>query len=560
MGELKIEVVDFNKNALKQINDPLLDRYPIVYILNDSEPKPTAYIGQTVQVKNRMANHLKNPERKKLDKMILIGHEKFNQSATYNIETNLINYFIADNHYKLQNRSQISQMATHNYYEKETFHSTLFEELWLELQKEKLVKHSLEVLRNRDVFKLSPFKELSTSQLELKEMIIDFCKQNINNNRKAVFLIKGDAGTGKSVVLSSTFNTIQDLAKDKQTQYYDHSLQGTNNYLLVNHNEMLKTYHSIAESLPNLKKNNFQKPTIFLNKMKRENKMADITFVDEAHLLLSREDNFNGFTDNNQLEEIIKHSKVTVIVYDERQYLKIKSHWSDDLLKRITKNVYTKPFTLTDQFRMQASDEIIEWIDAFVERKIQPLPPQNDETFEFKVFDYAGEMKRAIEEKDRKYKLSRIVSTFDYEHKKDGADYYIKEPGFEQVWNRTDYKNTWAEEPETINEVGSIYTIQGFDLNYVGVILGPSVGYDSRTHSLKIDIKQYKDREAFRGESGATKQQNPQQLKEQIVLNSINVLMKRGVKGLYIYASNEELRKVLMNGGRPLESGNHKTD
>ena len=35
----------------------------------------------------------------------------------------------------------------------------------------------------------------------------------------------------------------------------------------------------------------------------------------------------------------------------------------------------------------------------------------------------------------------------------------------------------WAEQPQTIDEVGSTYTIQGFDLNYAGVILGPSVKY-----------------------------------------------------------------------------------
>ena len=38
-------------------------------------------------------------------------------------------------------------------------------------------------------------------------------------------------------------------------------------------------------------------------------------------------------------------------------------------------------------------------------------------------------------------------------------------------------KLSWAEQPHTINEAGSTYTVQGFDLNYVGVIIGPSVKY-----------------------------------------------------------------------------------
>ena len=59
--------------------------------------------------------------------------------------------------------------------------------------------------------------------------------------------------------------------------------------------------------------------------------------------------------------------------------------------------------------------------------------------------------------------------------------------GWKMPWNKqikTDRKAqkrnkklSWAEQEHTIYEVGSTYTIQGFDLNYVGVILGPSVKY-----------------------------------------------------------------------------------
>ncbi|MEB8171507.1 MULTISPECIES: DUF2075 domain-containing protein [Staphylococcaceae] len=525
MENIKINYYDFNKNVLPDIKDPVLDGYPIVYILNNDLSHPEAYIGQTVQVKSRMKNHLTNKDRKKLDKMILIGHDKFNQSATYDIETNLINHFIADEKYKLQNKSQTAQQMTHNYYDKSYYHSVIFEDIWDKLRKDGIVKHTIEDIRNRDVFKLSPFKELSEAQMDLKTKIIEFCNNHINDDKKAVFLIKGDAGTGKSVVLSSTFNTIQDLSKNKDFIYLENTIENnlfnSKNYLLVNHNEMLKTYVTISESLPNLKKNNFLKPTPFINKSKSGKIKADITLVDEAHLLLTRPDSFNSFKENNQLEEIIKHSKVTIIVYDERQYLKIKSSWSENILKKILKGT-------------------------------------NSEEFEFKFFDNASRMHQAIVEKNEEFKLSRVVSTFDYVHKKDGNDYFVDEPEFSLAWNRTDYKSTWAEEPQTIREVGSIYTIQGFDLNYVGVILGPSIGYDKENHCLKIDVTKYRDTEAFRQSSEEVRTKEELiKMKEQIILNSMNVLLKRGVKGLYIYASNEELRKVLLNGGLPLESRNH---
>lgn len=64
-------------------------------------------------------------------------------------------------------------------------------------------------------------------------------------------------------------------------------------------------------------------------------------------------------------------------------------------------------------------------------------------------------------------------------------------------WNTTNSKSTWAEKAETVEEAGSIYTIQGFDLNYVGVVLGPSVQYDTEKDCILIDTKLYKDIGAY---------------------------------------------------------------
>src|SRR5699024_913276 len=201
-------------------------------------------------------------------------------------------------------------------------------------------------------------------------------------------------------------------------------------------------------------------------------------------------------------------------------------------------------FQLTNQFRIQADDEIVDWIDDFVNKKVRPIPDSSDK-YELEVFDNAGEMFDLIQKRDEKHSLSRIVATFDYEHKKDGEEYYVEEIGFKGVWNTTKEKQTWAERPDTIKEVGSIYTVQGFDLNYVGVILGPSVSYDEEKEELVILSHKYKDVGAFTDSTKKKIEYNVKEIKEQIILNSINVLMKREVKGLYVYASDEKLRKAL---------------
>ncbi|ARC70348.1 DUF2075 domain-containing protein [Bacillus sp. GM2] len=539
MNELVFEKREFTQDHVNVVKAMHINNYPIVYILYNEKKKPTAYIGQTVQAARRLKNHIDDEKRKSLNRFILIGHEKFHQSATYNIESNLINYFIADNRYQLQNVSQTRSREMHNYYQKPFYNENIFQVIWEKLRKEKIVNDSLENLRNKDIYKLSPYKELSPQQLDIKNKILDFCKERIQKEGNHVIVIEGDAGTGKSVLLSSLFNTIQDLAKSE-----DSFLKETDNYLLVNHSEMLKTYKSIANSLPNLKKKSFMKPTPFINEKTKTGATADIVLVDEAHLLLTKEDSYNHFRYQNQLDEIIKRSKITVVIFDPKQVLKIKSYWNERLLEEIINQYDAKTVKLTDQMRMNANPETIKWIDSFVEKKVLPFPTE-DSSFELKIFEDAAAFKTAIERKNSEDGLSRIVSTFDYLHKKDKKTYIVDEEGINMPWNSTQDKVTWAENPNSIKEVGSIYTVQGFDLNYVGVVLGPSVSYDEEKDELVIDTSKYKDTGAFVLRTDLSPEQN-EQIKEQIILNSINVLMKRGIQGLYIYATDPKLKKRLL--------------
>ncbi len=169
---------------------------------------------------------------------------------------------------------------------------------------------------------------------------------------------------------------------------------------------MYKTYKGIASQVKHLKGKNFAKPTSLINQLNREDKKVDIILVDEAHLLLTRPDTYNNFHAQNQLEEFLKLDKVVVIVYDSDQVLKLKSLWQGLTLERlIGKNSYTEYYQLTNQFRMQANDEVIEWINQFKQKRLLPLP--YDEEYELKVFGTLKEMREAIIAKNNAHGLSR---------------------------------------------------------------------------------------------------------------------------------------------------------
>ncbi len=394
--------------------------------------------------------------------------------------------------------------------------------------------------------KLAPTKQLTDEQSRLVEQIKQFAIDHLDDDTHAVFTIYGDAGTGKSVILSKLFYDIQQMAHEKSSSLYQ-----TNNYFLVNHPEILKVYKKMAGSQDNVLKKNFNRPTSFINQNDKNHQDVDITIIDEAHLLLSRGDHYNNFYYDNQLSEIIKRSQITILVFDHRQVLRTKSFWNLERLHHIIDPYTNGEYHLTHQFRMTASDSLVKWINTFTDGKLTPLPADAKKDYDFRIFDNAEEMRKAIFARNKEVGLSRIVSTSGYPSTLDGGKHYVTEPDFKMPWDQYNYTQTpWAEIPETVNEVGSMFTCQGFDLNYVGVILGPPIYLDG--DDVHVEMSKFTDVESLKKRKDMDDPVEFEKIKEQLVLNSANVLLKRGVKGLYIFVHNPELRKRLLDDYKKL--------
>lgn len=392
---------------------------------------------------------------------------------------------------------------------------------------------------NQALQKLSPDRSLSVEQEQLCQQVVRFCQDHVGQGN-AVFVIEGDAGTGKSIVINKIFNEIQKLSRQKSGA---NPLTGTKNYLLVNHPEMMKLYRNISEHSLYVKKKDYERPTTFINAMHKTGQMADVVLVDEAHLLLTKSDKYNRFAQDNHLEEILKCARVVVLVFDDKQVLKFKSHWTRNMLETVLAQKQVQTCRLKNQFRMNAGAQTCTWIDAFCKKTILPVP--HDPSFDLRVFEDAQDMYDLVRQKNTEFGLSRMVATYDYPYRLDGQEHFVTEGRFRLKWDiaKPEARLPWAERADTIDEVGSVYTVQGFDLNYVGLLLGPSVRYDSAADTLILDPTRYEDGAAFAGRSGIAQ---PGQTMERIMLNAINVLMTRAVRGLYIYAHDPALRARLV--------------
>lgn len=256
-------------------------------------------------------------------------------------------------------------------------------------------------------------------------------------------------------------------------------------------------------------------------------------------------------------------------MFDENQILRAEQYWEAQILEqyRGLAKEQNHHFELTKQLRIRGSEEVMAWIDGFTKQKKVSKLPANTEDYEIRIFEKPEEMERAVRKKasDKKHQLSRILATYDWEYSsnsspaaKIGKYWEVMIGGWHKPWNReldkgldrkTKRKNktlAWAEQPQTIGEVGSTFTIQGFDLNYAGVILGPSVKY--REGQIVFDPSASHNKRAVQNRtlSDGTKQR----FGETLIQHEVRVLMTRGVQGLYIYACDEELRKALLDAAK----------
>lgn len=377
-------------------------------------------------------------------------------------------------------------------------------------------------------------ENLSDDQKAVITDMNHYIKDSLNGQESAVAIIQGAAGTGKSVVL---MELVRQYMTDKRYR----------TSLVVNHPELYKAYQDLAESIPNMKASAIRRPTSLISYAQKNHKQYDIIFVDEAHLLYSKSEPYAHYRGQNQLTDLMNLAKVVVVVYDFDQVFQSKMYWDQDLLYQTIGHHPHKRFDMNFQYRMVASDEQVAWMDDLAaEKPLRSFPENSD--FEFKMFDTAGELFENIKKRNKEFGMSRVVATSGFP-RIDGR-HNVEMDSFSLPWDEWDPQRThWAKREGSITQVGTIYTLQGFDLNYVGMIIGPSFGYDPQTDTMTIIPEKYSHKEIFK------KRKDMQFSRDEyktFIANVLNVLMKRGKYGLYLTAYDDALR------ARLLELENHQ--
>lgn len=561
-GTVNVNSFPFSKSEIGQITqDPFAKKaFPVVYILYNTDTQ-MAYVGETTNAVSRMASHLAHKDKSKLKCVYIISSETFNKSAALDIESNLIQYMTASNQFKLLNAN--GGVANHEYYQKEEYFK-VFKEVWSKLSFENIKLQDLLELQNSDLFKYSPYKSLSVDQYQsILEILESFTHQEVNH----VF-VDGSAGTGKTILAIYLIKLLATLSHyemneldvedenlmDALIQFKKHYPAGLQIGFVVPMTSLRTTLSKVFKSIHGLSGTMVIGPTDVVKKN------YDLIIVDEAHRLTRRKsimgygsfDNINkklglyhtekvngkDFQDveknGTQLDWILRKSKLNLFFYDAEQSIKPADIRASDF-EKIKKLPNAKQIHLVSQMRSKGGTGYLQFVDQLL-RTSENVQPFSDNGYELVIYEQLPDLIRDLQEKENQFGLCRSMSGYSWpwvsKNDKSLPDAIID--GVDLFWNRT--STDWINSTTQVTEMGCIHTVQGYDLNYAGIIFGEEIDYDPETGKIIVDKSKYFDAK------GKQAVNSTEELLEYII-KIYKTMMFRGIMGTFLYVCNPKLRQ-----------------
>lgn len=401
-----------------------------------------------------------------------------------------------------------------------------------------------EMLRRVDGSPIRPSKQLAEavgSMLEGNEEFVLLDEQKtvlekiINASTKAqvdkkqVLIIKGGPGTGKSVISINALAKLSSLRLNARyitpngapRAVFESKLRGAMSGVEI------KELFSGSASYAGIPRDSF-----------------DVLIVDEAHRLKLRSQYAKGGV--NQIREIIQAARTSVFFIDEAQKVTWKDIGEISAIKEfaIAADAEIEELELTSQFRCGGSDDYMAWLDNALGVRIETDSYFSPGKFDFKIVNSPTELHDLIKEKNKTNNKSRVVAGYCWEwvsrNDENQSDIRFPEFNFEADWNLTEHGGNWIIHEKSVKEIGCIHTCQGLELDYVGVIIGPDLAISNGNLVTDPDARAKSDK-SLNGykKALAVDPIAANEKADEIIRNTYRTLMTRGMKGCYVYFTDQ---------------------
>lgn len=209
---------------------------------------------------------------------------------------------------------------------------------------------------------------------------------------------------------------------------------------------------------------------------------------------------------------------------------------------------------LTEQHRSRGSKAYEEWVQALVNG--EPEVWRDQDGFTVTVADSPAELESLTMSSEGD---NRLLAGFAWEWQKwpkpapssiDEVPYDIVEGEWKKRWNLRNkidgYPSdvNWPLDPKGAEQVGSIFTSQGFEFDNVGVLLGRDFVYSPNDKRMVVDIEESKYAKL------AQKARKDETFAERI-RDQYNVLLTRGMNTVVLHSVDPETNAFLKSVVNP---------
>jgi uncharacterized protein len=380
----------------------------------------------------------------------------------------------------------------------------------------KLLEHTSEMINKQQIF------NLIDDQIAAYNAIMHKVKTLARTQTKSIVVVKGGPGTGKSVIALEVMGEL--MRQNKIVFHATGSSAFTNTLRKIVGNrarKLFKFFNSFISVEPN---------------------SIDVLVCDEAHRIRrtsnSRYTPRTERTNLPQVDELLRVARLSIFFIDENQIVRPEEIGSVAMIKDAAGRFGVRQediaeFVLKTQFRCSGSDAYLQWLDKVLEIT-DSEEVSFDARMEFRIFANPSEMQAEIKKRNSEKKNSaRLAAGFCWswsDPMPDGTlvnDVQIDD--FAMPWEKKDSFWKWATDDSGMEQVGTVYTAQGFEFDYIGVIFGNDLVYDSEHQHWKSVPANSHDTQVKRNNVNLT-----QHLK-----HVYRVLMSRAHRGVYVYFMNK---------------------
>jgi hypothetical protein len=282
----------------------------------------------------------------------------------------------------------------------------------------------------------------------------------------------------------------------------------------------------------------------------------EVLILDEAHRI--RETSANRWTparlrtDRRQVDELIAAARVPVFLLDEHQVVRpgemgtvedIEAHARQASLPVVK-------VSLDAQFRCGGSEEYLRWVLRLLGLTPGgPIPWAGDPAFDVQVADRPQEMEHFLQSKLDAGYGARMAAGYCWPWSDPRPDSTLEADvvigDWSRPWNLKGERATggappatlWATDPAGFSQVGCVYTAQGFEYDWNGVIIGPDLVWRGTGWT---EIRSANKDPDFRNRTKVTDLEFGR-----LIRNVYKVLLTRGMIGTIIYSPDAETRQFL---------------